>query len=95
MLVRATNKYKELNLKDNELGRIPEEGEKWEVTDERLKILTGNNNYNTTFVEIVEDEIEINEEDIVDNEKLNEDEIIKVEAKKVNITKKKTTRKKK
>ena len=40
MLVKATNKYKELNLKDNELGRIPKEGEQWELTEERYKVKT-------------------------------------------------------
>lgn len=59
MLVKATNKYKELNLKDNELGRIPEEGEKWEVTEERYRVLTQTNKFNTVFVEKVEEVKEI------------------------------------
>lgn len=54
MLVKATNKYKELNLKDNELGRIPEAGEQWEITEERYKVLTQTNKYNAVFVEKVE-----------------------------------------
>lgn len=54
MLVRATNKYKELNLKDNELGRIPEAGEQWEITEERYKVLTQTNKYNAVFIEKVE-----------------------------------------
>ena len=32
MLVKATNKYKELNITDKELNKIPEEGEEFEVT---------------------------------------------------------------
>ena len=55
MLVKATNKYKELNLKDNELGRIPEAGEEWQVTEERYKVLTQTNKFNTVFVEKVEE----------------------------------------
>lgn len=55
MLVRATNKYKELNLKDNELGRIPEIGEEWEVTEERFKVLTQTNKFDVVFVEKVEE----------------------------------------
>lgn len=55
MLVKATNKYKELNLKDNELGRIPEAGEQWEITEERYKVLTQTNKYNAVFVEKVEE----------------------------------------
>lgn len=55
MLVKATNKYKELNLKDNKLGRIPEAGEQFEVTEERYKVLTQTNKYNVVFVERVEE----------------------------------------
>ena len=55
MLVKATNKYKELNLKDNELGRIPKEGEQWELTEERYKVLTQTNKYNAVFVKKVEE----------------------------------------
>lgn len=59
MLVKATNKYKELNLKDNKLGRIPEAGEQWEVTEERYKILTQTNKFNVVFVEKVEEDKEV------------------------------------
>lgn len=59
MLVKATNKYKQLNLKDNELGRIPEEGETFEVTEERYKVLTQTNKFNAIFVEKVEEVKEI------------------------------------
>ncbi len=59
MLVQATNKYKELNLKDNELGRIPNEGETFEVTEERYKVLTQTNKFNAVFVEKVEEVKEI------------------------------------
>lgn len=59
MLVKATNKYKELNLKDNELGRIPEAGEQWEVTEERYKVLTQTNKFNAVFVEKVEEAKEV------------------------------------
>lgn len=58
MKVKATNKYKELNVQDNELGRIPEEGEEWEVTEERYKVLTETNKFNTVFVEKVKDKKE-------------------------------------
>ena len=49
MLVKATNKYKELN-------KIPEEGEEFEVTEERYKVLTKTNQYKVVFVEKVEAE---------------------------------------
>jgi hypothetical protein len=55
MKVKATNKYKELNIQDNELGRIPKAGEEWEVTEERYKVLTETNKFNTVFVEKVKD----------------------------------------
>ena len=54
MLVKATDKYEKLNLKDHELGRIPKEGEKFEVTKERYKVLTQTNKFNEVFVEKIE-----------------------------------------
>lgn len=54
MLVRATDKYEKLNLKDNELGRMPKKGEEFEVSKERFKVLTKTNKYKTVFVEKVE-----------------------------------------
>ena len=54
MLVKATNKYKELNVQDKELQRIPEDGEVFEVSDERFKILTKDNEFKEVFVEEVE-----------------------------------------
>lgn len=55
MLVRATDKYEKLNLKDNELNRIPRQGEEFEVTKERYEVLTKNNKFNVEFVEKVEE----------------------------------------
>lgn len=55
MKVKATNKYKELNVSDKELGRMPTEGEEFEVTEERYKELTETNKFNTVFVEKVEE----------------------------------------
>lgn len=56
MKVKATNKYKELNLIDNELGRMPEAGEEFEVSEERFKLLTETNKFNEVFVEKVEEQ---------------------------------------
>lgn len=56
MLVKATNKYKELNIADKELNKIPEEGEEFEVTEERYKVLTKTNHYKVVFVEKIEAE---------------------------------------
>ena len=55
MLVRATDKYGKLNLKDNELNRIPKAGEVFEVSEERYKVLTKTNNFKAVFVEKVEE----------------------------------------
>lgn len=55
MLVKATDKYKKLNLKDKELGRIPKQGEEFEVSDERYKVLTKENKFNEVFVTKVEE----------------------------------------
>ncbi len=59
MLVKATNKYEELNLKDKELDRIPKAGEEFEVSEERYKVLTETNKFNTVFVERVKETEEI------------------------------------
>ena len=55
MKVKATNKYKELNLIDNELERMPGEGEEFEVSEERFKVLTETNKFNEVFVEKVDE----------------------------------------
>lgn len=54
MKVKATNKYEELGLQDNELGRIPKAGEEFEVSKERYEVLTKTNKWNVAFVEKVE-----------------------------------------
>lgn len=48
--VKATENSKLLGLKVRELGRIAEEGEIFEVTEERFDILNGNNDYKKKFV---------------------------------------------
>lgn len=55
MKVRATNKYEELNVKDKMLNKILKEGEEFEVSEERYKILTETNKYKAVFVEKVEE----------------------------------------
>lgn len=54
--VRALGTYKELQCTDNELGRIPNPGEIFEVTGERLEVLTNpsKNSHNRVFVEKVD-----------------------------------------
>ena len=59
MLVRATDKYEKMKLKDNELGRIPKEGEEFEISKERYEVLTKTNKFNVVFVEKVEEVEEI------------------------------------
>lgn len=54
MLVRATDKYEKLNLKDSKLDRIPKAGEEFEVSEERYQVLTKTNKFNAVFVEKVE-----------------------------------------
>jgi hypothetical protein len=53
MKVKATDMYQKLKLKDKELGRIPEEGEEFEVSKERFIILTKKNPFKKVFVEEV------------------------------------------
>ena len=52
--VEALGTYKQFNVIDTELGRVPDEGEQFEITKERLNILTGNNELGKVFVKIVE-----------------------------------------
>lgn len=54
MLVRATDQYEKLKLKDNLLNRIPKQGEEFEVSEERFEVLTKTNKFNVVFVEKVE-----------------------------------------
>ena len=53
--VKALKTYKELNVKDGDLGRIPEEGEEFTISGERLEVLLGENKYKRAFVELVEE----------------------------------------
>lgn len=54
--VEALKTYEENSISDNELNRIPKEGETWEVSKERLDVLLGNNSYGKAFVKVVEEE---------------------------------------
>lgn len=54
-LVKTTNQSKLRNLRIKELGRIANEGELINVTDERYEILSGKNKYKVPFVVLVED----------------------------------------
>lgn len=55
MLVKATDKYEKLNIKDLELNKIPKKGEMFEVSEKRYKILTKENEYHEIFVEEIEE----------------------------------------
>lgn len=59
MLVKATDKYEKLNIKDLELNKIPKKGEMFEVSEKRYKILTKENEYQEIFVEKIEEVKEI------------------------------------
>ena len=52
--VEALDTYTNFNVTDAELGRVPKEGEQFEVTKERLNVLMGNNASGRVFVKIVE-----------------------------------------
>lgn len=53
--VKATNEYEKNNIIDKELDIIPQEGYEFEVTEERYKILSGNNKRKLKLVEKVID----------------------------------------
>lgn len=54
MKVRALKTYKEKNIQDSELKRIPEEGEIFEVEEERAKKLLGDNPFKVAFIELLD-----------------------------------------
>ena len=54
MYVKATDKFDKYGIFPKELGFIPSEGHVFEVTEERFKLLTGNNVYRVAFVEATE-----------------------------------------
>lgn len=56
--VEALNTYEKNNIRDKELCRIPKCGEQFEVDEKRLKVLLGDNDYNLTFVKLVNKENE-------------------------------------
>lgn len=74
------NKGERLVISDSELGRVPKEGEIFEVTEARYEVLSGNNLYGLVFVEKVEE-----------NEEISQKQEEKIEKK---TTKKKTAKKK-
>lgn len=55
MKVKATDKYKKLNVQDKELKRVLEAGEIFEVSKERYIVLTQKNEFNEVFVEKIEE----------------------------------------
>lgn len=62
-LVRATNQSRVRHVKIKELGRVVMPNEQFTVSDERFKVLSGNNKFRVPFVELVED---VSEDDMVE-----------------------------
>jgi hypothetical protein len=54
-LVRATRQWMVDSLIDTDLGFMPEEGYEYEVNEDRLDVLLGNNPYRSKYVEIVKE----------------------------------------
>ena len=54
--VEALDTYERLKVRDGEFDRILPEGFAFEVSDERLKVLLGDNGYKKAFVKLVEEE---------------------------------------
>lgn len=51
--VKATEAFKQYNLNPTELNFIPEKGYEFEVSEERVDLLKGNNKYNAKFIEVI------------------------------------------
>lgn len=56
--VIALNTYEKRNIQDQEYGRIMLEGEEFEVSEDRLKVLLGDNVYKKAFVKLAEEKTE-------------------------------------
>lgn len=54
-LVEALQTYKLLHLEDSCLRRIPEAGERFKCTEDRLETLLGDNDYKYVFVKVIEE----------------------------------------
>lgn len=54
-LVEALDTYEINNTTDSTLGRVPKVGERFEVSEERLNILLGDNDNNLIYVKVVEE----------------------------------------
>ena len=52
--VKALDTYKKINIADNDLKKVPEEGDTWLVEKDRLDILLGNNYHKKVFVELID-----------------------------------------
>lgn len=52
--VKALDTYKKMNIRDEQLDKVPDEGEEFIVNADRLEVLSGNNSYGVKFVEVVE-----------------------------------------
>ena len=52
--VRELDTYKRMNVRDEQLDKVPEAGEEFIVNADRLEVLSGNNLYEVKFVEVVE-----------------------------------------
>lgn len=72
--VIALDAFKKNNIKAKELDRIPNDGEVFEVSEERLQILLGNNPYKKVFVKVLEEpKIEKPKKKVVEKAILEED----------------------
>lgn len=72
--VIALDAFKKNNIKAKELDRIPNDGEIFEVSEERLQILLGDNSYKKVFVKVLEEpKIEKPKKKVVEKAILEED----------------------
>lgn len=75
--VRATSAYKENNMIDLELNKIPDEGEEWVVDALRKDKLCGENDYNVVFAKVIEEIKEAEDIKIKEDEEQVEEKEIK------------------
>jgi len=60
--VKATKEAEMSNIVINELGRVAKDGDTFDILEDRVDVLTGNNSYNIKFVDVIKENEEVKEE---------------------------------
>ena len=65
ILVEALDTYEEFNLQDSDLHYIPKPKERWLISEKRLEVLLGSNDYNRPFVKLINEKEQTNNQESI------------------------------